>query len=239
MSVAQVVQNSVSEIPAGQIFGYSQLPGYATSPTAVVKAVSRLVAEKKLARLGKGKFYIPKKGLFGNRKPSDGELIRSVLYKNGRLCGYVTGLALYNQLGLTTQVPRTITVACNGGRQEKDFGTIRVRTVICRAVIREPDVKLLQYLDVLRDVKKIPDADINESLKIMQRYFSGLNDRELSRLIELTDSYYGAQVRALICLLLSCSGQDVPKGLVLNPTTTYKLNLDPAMWPSARNWNIR
>jgi predicted transcriptional regulator of viral defense system len=120
MNIAQTIQNSVEAMPVGQIFGYQELPNYTKSPSAVIKAISRMVSEKRLERLSKGKFYVPKKGVLGLRKPSDAELVRSVLYKNGRVCGYVTGLSLYNQLGLTTQMPRTITVACNGGRQEKN-----------------------------------------------------------------------------------------------------------------------
>ncbi|PCI45027.1 MAG: hypothetical protein COB51_09410 [Moraxellaceae bacterium] len=89
-----------------------------------------MVSDKRLERLSKRKFYVPKKGLLGKRKPSDNELIRAVLYENGRLRGCVTGAALYNRPGLTTQVPRTVTVAFNGGRQERAFGTIRIKTVV-------------------------------------------------------------------------------------------------------------
>ena len=98
MSIVQTVQSSIKGMPAGQIFGYQELPVYAKSPDAVIKAVNRLVSDKVLERFSKGKFYVPKKGLLGNRKPSDVELIRSILYKGGRLRGYVTGLSLYNQL---------------------------------------------------------------------------------------------------------------------------------------------
>jgi hypothetical protein len=75
MSIAQTVQKSLESIPAGKIFSYQELPDYAKSPGAVIKAVSRLVAENRLERFSKGKFYIPKKGLLGSRKPSDSDLI--------------------------------------------------------------------------------------------------------------------------------------------------------------------
>ena len=91
MSIAQTVEKSVESIPAGKIFSYQELPSYAKSPGAVIKAISRLVEEKRLERFSKGKFYVPKKGLLGSRKPSDSELLRSMLYKDGRLRGYITG----------------------------------------------------------------------------------------------------------------------------------------------------
>ncbi len=187
MSISQSVQDSIGTIPAGQIFDYQALPAYAQSPSAVIKAVSRLVADRQLTRFSKGKFYVPKQGLMGLRKPSDVELVRSMLYKEGRLRGYVTGLALYNQLGLTTQVPRTITVAINGGRQEKDFGTIRLKTVVARMPVEEKSVKLLQYLDVLKDIKNIPDTTINQSLTMMRQYISALSEREQRRLVSLAE----------------------------------------------------
>lgn len=240
MSIAQAVQTKIKAMPEGQVFGYQALPDYSRSPTAVVKALSRLVEEGQVQRLSKGKFYVAKQGMLGPRKPSDNELIRSVLYKDDRLRGYITGLALFNKLGLTTQVPRTITVALNGGRQKKDFGTIRVRTVSTNAPVREKDVKLLQYLDVLRDIKKIPDANINRTLKLIMRYIAGLDDSERRRLTSLAENYYTAQVRALSGLLLSSLEIDVPRlKRSLNPTTIYKLNLDEKMWPIAKDWNIQ
>lgn len=241
MSIAQRVQDSIGSIPPGQIFDYQALPSYTQSPTAVIKAVSRLVAEKRLTRFAKGKFYVPKQGVIGQRKPSDTELLRSVLYKAGCLRGYITGLALYNQLGLTTQVPRTITVAINGGRQEKSFGTIRIKTVVAPMPVNEPDIKLLQYLDVLKGVKTIPDADITETLNIMAGYIVELTKRKQTRLVELAETYYGPQTRALVGLLFNNLGLKLPKSLALslNPTTTYPLKLDQQQWPMAREWNIR
>jgi hypothetical protein len=241
MSIAQTIQNTVEAMPAGQIFGYQELPSYAKSPDAVIKAVGRMVSDKLLERFSKGKFYVPKKGLLGFRKPSDSELIRSMLYKNGRLRGYVTGLSLYNQLGLTTQIPRTITVSYNGGRQEKEFGTIRIKTVVTRIPIQEKDVKLLQYLDALKDIKKILDSDINLSLKIIQKYISELSEREQGRLLKLAQSYYSPQVRALVGLLFTKLKLSIPHSLFrsLNPTTIYKLKLDESKWPMVKEWNIR
>lgn len=241
MSIAQAVQTSVQNMPAGQIFGYQDLPGYSESSSAVIKAVNRMVSQEKLERFAKGRFYVPKQGLLGNRKPADREIIRDMLYKDGKMRGYITGPALYNQLGLTTQVPRTITVAYNGGRQQKEFGTIKIKTISTRAPIREKDVKLLQYLDVLKGIKNIMDSDINFSLKKMRNYISELTAPEQSQLVSLAEQYYSPQVRVLVCLLFSSLQLSVPESLTLslNPTTIYKLNLDQSQWPTAGEWNIR
>ena len=242
MSIAQTIERKVRKMPAGQVFDYGELPEYTRAPDAVIKAVNRLVEEGLIQRLFKGKFYIPRQGVLGPRKPSDNEIIRAMLYKNGRLRGYVTGPALFNRLGLTTQIPRTITLALNNaGRQTKDFGTIRIKTTSARSAVREQDVTLLQYLDVLQDIKRIPDADIDQTLKIMQRYFAKLSDKERNRLAELAEAGYSPQVRALVAMLYESLGFSIPPGIKksLNPTTTYKLGLDPTRWPNAKDWNIQ
>lgn len=241
MNIAQTIQNSIEAMPAGQIFGYSALPGYSKSSSAVIKAIGRMVADERLTRMSKGKFYVPKKGMFGDRKPSDNELIREALYKGGRLRGYITGMALYNQLGLTTQVPKTITVASNGARQEKEFGTINIKTITTRVPIKERDVPLLQYLDVLKDIKKILDSDVNLSLMMMGDYISKLSDNKQKKLVKLALDYYSPQVRALVGLIYSKLALSLPTSLAasLNPTTIYKISLDKALWLNARDWNIR
>ncbi len=241
MSIAQSIEQYVDSMPAGQIFGYQSLPRYGQSPSAVIKAVGRLVEAERIRRLSKGKFYVPKEGVLGTMKPSDSALLRSVLYKGDRLRGYVTGMSLYNQLGLTTQVPRTIVIACKGGSQTKDFGTIRIKTIISRLPIQQSNVKLLQYLDALKDIKKISDSDINLSLKIMQRKISELSAFEQEQLVELAEDYYSPQVRALTGLLMTNLDATIAERLkeTLNPTTVFKLKLAPSIWPQARQWNIR
>ncbi len=241
MNISKEVRESIGKMPAGRIFGYQELPNYLKSPGAVIKAVSRMVSDGKLKRFSKGSFYIPKEGVLGPRKPSDGEIVRSTIYKNGRLRGYVTGLSLYNRLGLTAQVPRTITIALRGGCQKKEFGTIRINAVISRKPMEKKNIRLLQYLDALKDIKNIPDSDINTSLAIIRRYISGLSKREQSQVASLAENHYPPQVRALVCLLFSDLQLSVPDSLALslNPVTVYKLKLDQSQWPTARKWNIR
>ena len=241
LSVAQTIQQKIDKFSEGQIFDYQVFFFFFKSPEAVVKAVNRLVEEKKIERLEKGKFYIPKKTVLGLSKPSDSELIRSEIYKNGQLRGYVTGMALHNQLGLTTQIPRTITIAFNGGRQIKDFGTIRIRKISTNVPITKRNVKLLQYLDVLKDIKKISGSDINQSLVVMSRYLSGLNTSQQKELMRLAVNFYGPQARAIVGLLFNDLEFHITKTLSdsLNPVTVYKLYLDDSIWPKAIEWNIR
>lgn len=240
MSITQTIQNRVDTFPAGQIFDYQDFPSFIKSPSAVIKAISRMVADDKIERFSKGQFYVPKKSMLGYFKPSDKELIKSELYKKGQLCGYITGQSLYNKLGLTTQIPRTITIAYNGGRQIKDFGTIRIKKIVTRVPIQKKDVELLQYLDVLKGIRKISASDVDQSLIIISRYFAKLSIAKQKRLLQLALKYYSPQVRALAGLLFVSLGFPVSQKIAdsLNPVTVYKLNLDKSIWPKAFEWNI-
>ena len=114
MSVAGAVSQAIDRAPTGRIFGYEIFPQYREAPSAVVRAVNRAVERGRLKRVAKGRFHKPRKGALGDVPVSDEERLRDALYRNGRRAGYVTGPALYNRLGLTTQLPKTITVAVNG-----------------------------------------------------------------------------------------------------------------------------
>ncbi len=242
MSIAQAVRKRIDAAPDGRVFGYRDFPEYARSPGAVIKAVGRLAADGRLKRLSKGRFYLPEQGWSGPlRWPSYDEVLRSFLYKNGRLRGYVTGFALYNRLGLTTQVPVTLVLAINGGRGRKRFGPARFILVKARAPVRERDVKLLQYLDVFRKINRIEASDINVSLLIMSDRIAELSGRERARLVKLAIDHYNPRARAVAGMVFSILNLPEAKTLSrsLNPATFYKVGLDKEKWPLARDWNIR
>lgn len=240
MSIAQSIENAVKRIPKGQIFGYDRLPAYEEAPAAVQKAISRLLERKRLLRFSKGKFYKPEQGILGLRKPSDGARLRSILFKKGKRRGYVTGYALFNNLGFTTQVPWKITVALNGGRQTKDFGNFAIRIVRARAPVTEENAKLLGYLDILKDIKKIPDADVETSLRRMEWLVSKLTGKEWSMLVDLALLYYTPQTRALLGLIGENLGLSKVGSLKssLNPNTVYKLGVHLERWPRAAEWRV-
>jgi len=241
VSISSTIKQRIEQFEPGQVFDYGDIPVYQEAPSAVVKAMSRLLKKGEIKRLSKGLFYKPKQGIFGELKPSDSELLKTILYKGGRLRGYITGTALYNQLGLTTQLPRTITVAIQGGRQEKNFGTLRAKLVKSRAPVKAADVMLLQYLDVLRDINDIPGANANEILVRMAKRFSRLDDKQVKRAKTLACHFYTAKVAALTGLLLEYTGKDTTCRLKksLNPLTRFKIGLDIKQWPECRDWNIQ
>jgi len=241
MSIAATVKQTIERIPPGRIFGYEVFDDYQTAPDAVVRAVGRCVDEQQLKRLSKGRFYAPKLGVLGPMTVSDDELLRDVLFRRGKRCGYITGPALYNRLGLTAQIPKTVMVAANRAAQTKDFGTIRIKYTPRRAPISESNVPLLELLDVLRDAKKVPDAKVDSVVNAIASRFGDLAPSELRKLQKLAVEYYNASTRALLGAILERVGQPVSAALrrSVNPTTRFELGVNLNDWPEALAWNIR
>lgn len=241
MSIAATVNRTIDRMPPGRIFSYADLPAYRDAPDAVVRTVSRLAKAKRIKRLEKGRYYVPKQGVLGEMKLTDTELLRDVLFRNGVRRGYITGAALYNRLGLSTQIPKTVTVAIEGSRQLKDYGTLRIKSVPSRAPIKQPDVPLLELLDVLQDAKHIPDANPDDVLNVIAQRVTDLTATELGRLQRLAVDYYGAATRALLGLILTRNNQPPDRRLrsALNPLTRFQFDLDPQRWPGQKEWYIQ
>ena len=241
MSITAAVNKTIDRATPGRIFGYEVFPQYQEAPEAVVRAVNRSVESKRLKRVSKGRFYVPRKGVLGDMPLSDEARLRDELYRNGQRCGYVTGPALHNRLGLTTQAPKTIMVATNRAAQTKNLGTIRIKLTPRRVPISDVVVPLLEILDVLRDLKQLADAGIGRVLKTQAKRLMDLAPAEQKKLQRLAVDYYNAGTRALLGMLLTHNGQEIlpALGSSINPTTRFNLGIDSGAWPEGRAWNIR
>ena len=241
MSIAADVNQTIDRTTPGRIFGYEVFPQYQEAPGAVVRAVNRSVDSGRLRRAAKGRFYRPRKGVLGDMPVSDEARLRDVLYRNGQRCGYITGPVLYNRLGFTTQVPKTITVATNRAAQTKDFGTIRVKLVPRRVPISDTTVPLLEILDALRGAKNVPDIGLDRVLDVLGNRLMDLTPAKQRKLQRLAVDYYNAGTRALLGMLLRRNGQEILPALraSINPTTRFNFGIDSEDWPEARAWNIR
>lgn len=238
MKIKPLIENEITRFETGKVFTYKDLSPYFLNPKTTVKAVSRLVQNGDIKRFAKGQFYRPKKGIFGELSLSDTEKLRTFMYQGGKLKGYVTGTALYNRLGLTTQIPKTITIASEKSAQNKDLGTVQVKLVKSRVPVSESNIKYLEILDVLSDIKKIPDSKPSSVMTVMDNKLKNIGQDELCTLIKLAD-YYPPATRALLGLLIQRIDNSMATTLKrrLNPTTRYKIGMDDS-WHNTNEWNI-
>lgn len=61
-----------------------------------------------LRRISKGRYYKPGKSRFGELLPSESEIVKDFLEKDGKVVGYIMGTRAFAALALTTQISYTI-----------------------------------------------------------------------------------------------------------------------------------
>jgi hypothetical protein len=95
---------------------------------AVAQALSRLVRQEKIGRVGRGLYELPRLGKLLNKPvvQSPDELVRAWARKNG-LRVVPSGAYAANLLGLTTQVPAKITYYTNGRTRSLTLGPYSVK----------------------------------------------------------------------------------------------------------------
>jgi Family of unknown function (DUF6088) len=239
-SIMQRIRQQVEASPPGELLTYASLVTEPAQFGAVAAALSRLSREGLLVRFAKGQYYRTQVSRFGALKPSEGAVLRALTSAGGGDgLAYPAGVSLYNQLGLTTQVPAKIKVATPKPRRTKSQ---QLAFVVRPAPDQASDVPLLQWLEVLRDLRRIPDARPDAVLGRVQRFVRSLAPALRRRLVELAARQAPPRARAVLGALLELQADRRGAAALratLNPLTTYRLGLGAAALPNALQWNIR
>lgn len=239
MKIAEYIRSIIDRLPKGYVFTYADLYRQVDHKEALIKALNRMVVSGKIAKLSKGKYYKPENTPFGNLTPPQAQIVKDLLEEDGKITGYLTGYSIYNQLGLTTQVSNTIQIGKNQVRPSFK----RERYII--SFIRQPNtitkesIPLLQLLDAIRYIKKIPDANVESSCKRFLVIIKGLSNNEINTMTRLALKYPPA-TRALLGALLEQLQIQATESLFksLNPITKYKLVGAAQVLSTTKKWNI-
>lgn len=183
MKVAEKIERKISRMQEGTTFKYQQLGIDQSEYSAAAKAIERIIKKGIIKRLSTGVFYKPKQSAFGELRPREEELLKPYLFQDGKRIAYITGGLLYNRMGLTTQVPKTIKVACKGKRVTTKIGITQVKPVKSYVDVTNNNYSLLEILDALKDFKIIPDLDKKSAIALLKNKISELSESDRSRMI--------------------------------------------------------
>ncbi|MBX2932008.1 MAG: hypothetical protein KF781_08695 [Chitinophagaceae bacterium] len=241
MKVSEYISFTIDRLPKGYIFTYSDFDTEQNSKEAIIKALNRLATSGKIVKLSKGKFYKPEITPFGKLQPNQSQIVKDLLETDGKVTGYLTGFSIYNQLGLTTQISNTIQV----GKNEVRPTFMRERYIISfikqKNTITKENIPLLQLLDTIRYIKKIPDTNIVSACKRFLAIVKKFSEKDKNTLVRLALKYPPA-TRALVGALLETTHKaelTEPLRKSLNPITVYKLSGVNKVLPVAEKWNIK
>ncbi len=241
MRTAKQVELFISELPEGQIFSYRDLGLDASNREAVIKYLNRLASKNIIKKLVKGKFYKAINSKFGTLAPSQDQIVKDLLEKNGKTIGYLTGYSTYNELGLSSQLSTIIQIGRNETRAAFSRGIYKIHLIKQKNKITKKNIPLLKILDAIRFIKKIPDSTIDQSCLRLIAIIKSLSDSELSSLIKLALVYPPA-ARALLGALLERAKRGINTEFLLeslNPISIYSLSVSRKVLPNALSWNIK
>ena len=241
MTVSQKIEKQLGQIPMGTPFRYQDLGIEEAEYNAAASAISRLVSSGILSRVAKGVFYKPKKTVFGIAKPKESDLLKEYLFKNGKRVAYITGMNLYNKMGLTTQVPTQVFVATMTRRSPVTVGNITIRPTKSYANITDDNYTLLGILDAIKDFNDIPDKNTRSAIQVLIGSIKKLSSQELKELIQYAAKYPPRVSAFLGALLENADSRLDLKSLRKNisPLSKYRFGVLDKELSTASKWNIK
>jgi hypothetical protein len=240
MKTTEYIAFTIDRLPKGYVFTYADFATEVNQKEAIIKALNRMVASGKIAKLSKGKYYKPENTPFGDLQPNQSQVVKDLLEENGKITGYLTGYSIYNQLGLTTQVSNTIQIGKNQVRPNFKRERYTIAFVKQKNTITKENIPLLQILDAIRYIKKIPDTNNEILCKRFLAIIKNLSETETNTMVRLALKYSPATRALLGALLEQLQVEKKTEALFksLNPITKYKLTGVAKVLSTTEKWNI-
>lgn len=239
MLQSKMIEQTVNSFRTDYVFTYRDLGLPPESSANVIRKLNRMADMGVIQRLSKGRFYKPKQTMFGSLKPSQQEVVKDLLEKDGNIVGYLTGVSIFGQLGLTTQISNIIEIGVKGKKNNTRRGMYSIRFVQQANMITRNNIPLLQLLDSIKSIKRIPDSTPESSYNRIKAIVKSLDEKSLDLMIKLAMKY-NPMTRAIAgAIIEELYGEDKAQSLreTLNPITIYKVGLTKAVL-STNNFRI-
>lgn len=241
MKITEYIAFTIDRFPKGYIFTYNDFIDEVNKKEAIIKALNRMATSRKISKISKGKYYKPETTVFGNLQPNQYQIVKDLIERDGKITGYLTGYSIYNQLGLSTQISNTIQIGKNEIRSSFKRGQFTISFIKQKNIITKENIPLLQILDAIRYIKKIPDSTIESACKRFIAIIKELSKKNKKVMVRLAQKY-PPSTRALLGALLEETGNaslTEPLRKSLNPITNYKISGVTKVLKAADKWDIK
>jgi len=241
MNIAKKIEEKLKTINEGEIFTYKELSINKNEYQSAAKSIERLIKKGIIKRVSPGIFFKPKQTVFGELLPKEEEILKPYLYKNGNRIAYITGIYLYNKLGLTTQIPQTIKIASREREIKVNKSNLKVKPAKSYVDVTNKNFQYLEILDAIKDFKKIPDLNTETGIRVLSNILKELKKDEIKKIIKYS-LRYPPRTRALLGALLEKIGikaelKDLKNSL--NSLSEYSFGIKKEILKTAENWKIR
>jgi len=239
VNTTKSLASRLDRLPKGYVFTFTDFLKEMGQKEALIKALNRMAVSGKIAKLSRGKFYKPEQSPFGELPPPQNQAVKDLLERRGKVEGYLTGLSIYPELGLSTQVSNTIQIGKNETRPAFKRGRYTISFIKQKNTITKENIPLLQLLDALRYIKKIPDTSVADACQRLLVSIKNQPSPAQSNLARLALKYPPA-TRALLGAMLdrlkTANTEKLKRSL--NPISRYKIPGASTVLPNAEEWNF-
>ena len=145
------------------------------SRSAINQQFKKLCDEKKIVKYDNGIYYIPKKSKLNSSVGVNADIVARYKYiaRQGKVDGFYSGNTFANQIGISTQVPNKVEIVTNNIGAKVREVTIGKRIFIVRksnVKITEDNVRVLQMLELLKNLDAYLDDDYSVARKQFKKY---------------------------------------------------------------------
>lgn len=161
MKASELILNELNKFQENQmIFAsslYKEKFDELLTEAAYYKSIERLCLEKKLIKIAKGTYHLPKRSKYGIVPPSSQDIIAPFINKDN---GVEVGYSLYNKYNLSTQISKKIILFSS----YLSGDTKQIENVLIHKldVDYNDNMKcMIQMLDVLQNFYSIQDLNYN------------------------------------------------------------------------------
>ena len=241
MSVIAEIRKTIGNFPEDFMFTASDFGLKSESPAAVVKALNRMAQAGEISKMGKGKFYKPRKTQFGVLKPTAYQIAKDFIEEDGKLVGYITGYTAFRALGLTTQISSYIQIGTNKYRRPVYRDKYTITFIKQNNSITRKNNEILVILDALRFIREIPGTTPDKACSRLKEIIKAM-PIEQKDILARCCLKYTSYVRALCGAILEDINSSVflldPIKKSLNGVTEYRLPISESILPTKKNWRI-
>lgn len=217
---AQAVADLIQRVPENKLIFASkvyeeQLCGQITEG-AYYQTLGRLCKSGVLCRIGKGTYYRPQRGKYGLIPLPQSEIISAFTEEE---TGAVVGYAMYNELKLTTQVPKAVEVfSAKVEQQTKSIGNVSVR--FCGLEYTPEVTNALRMLEVLQNFEEIQELNYYQFICFCKRFAARYSEEAVRQVVAVRQY----KKRTLAFLKSVLEYYDVPNGMskYLSTLSEYK-----------------
>ncbi len=187
------------------------------SEQAFYKAISRMYKSKKIIKVAKGIYCVPKITKYGVLSSGEDEITSYYLGENN---GVLIAYKLYNKYSLTTQVPKQIEMYSNIIYENtKNVSNVKIKKANIQ--FTSNNIFIIELLEILENYKNIEDVNYKMLAKTLKYLAENYTEQAFNNVIQ--NIKYKKSTLASLKYLLDYFGIENSVKNHLRKTSKYKI----------------